>query len=204
MRHTLQSVAGLPELVVDVAVDRTASAVTLHMLEYDAERIGALVEHLAHKLGVRFDDSLFEHTLSHPLYGLVINLAGRHHPVRLGRLPDGRLVLGLGDPDSAYLERCMLAIDQTLQALHQIGIEAVVQGIDDHGRPKPYEGFLHLFADARGELQEEQVIATTQVIAQACGVELIALGFNTAQVKLEPHFAWDADAARVERRWTGS
>ena len=102
MRVTLQGEVGLPDLDVGVEVNRDNKLVVLHMLEFDSERVASLVQRLTFELGVRFDDSLFEHVLNNPRYGLVVDLAGRRHPTRLGHLADGQVTVYLGDPDAAW------------------------------------------------------------------------------------------------------
>lgn len=189
-------------LDIEVGLNHAEKVATLFMLEFDDALVTAfLAGGLPSDFGVRVDDMLFEQVADLPRYDLVISLAGRRHPTRLLRLPDGQVTLRLGDPDAAYLACCQIAIDQVLEALAEQDIDAVVQGMDRYGRPRPREGFLHLFAATSSNQQEEQVLAISRGIGEACGVDLIALGFRIDRtIELDPHFAWDSSTSSVVRR----
>lgn len=207
---TLRSSDGLRTLAIDLELDREAKVVTLHMLELDTELVCEFVaEELPWTYGVRIgEDASFDQELKTSPFELVIALAGRRHPARLVNRGEDGCSLLLGDPDAAYLERCQHAIDQVLEALHARGFVAVVQGIDEHGRPRPRENFIHLFALAHGERQEEEVIAATKMVSDAYQVDLIALGFRAEQIdfiaRYDEHFAWSPEKSCVVRRnWGG-
>ena len=118
-------------LDIELELDRERKVVTLHMLEFDAGHITSfLVQTLPHEYRIRVDDSLFQHVLKLPRNDLVIALAGRRHQAHIAHLSNGRVAIRLGDPDAEYLGKCRRAIEQLLPVLHDIGIEAVVTGID--------------------------------------------------------------------------
>lgn len=138
---------GQTGLDIEAELDREHRVVTLHMLEFDAALIESFLEDGGlRELGVRVDDSTFGDVLTLPLYRLVIDLAGRHHPASLQYLRTGRISVRLGDPNAEYLARCRRAIELVLSRLHTAGIEAVILGIDRYGRPAPTDGHLELYA----------------------------------------------------------
>ncbi|MBX3619360.1 MAG: hypothetical protein KF891_05135 [Rhizobacter sp.] len=87
------------------------------------------------------------------------------------------------------------------QALHQIGIEAVAHGIDDSGCLRPYWEFIHL-ASAKGERQEEPVLAVARSIDQAWGVDRIAIGSPSTKSNSSLTLPGMRSPLRVEQRWS--
>ena len=161
---------------IEVELDHRREVVTLHMLEFKAEEVTQFVtQTLPREFSVRVDVPPVERAPSTPGYALVIALAGRHHPAKLRRLTTGRVSVSLGDPDALYLARCRRAIAQLLSALHGRGVPAVVTGIDRHGRPKPSEGFLHLFADTAQGTKEEEILQLCREVGQEHRVDIILL-----------------------------
>ena len=193
-------------LDVELELDHACKRVTLHMLEFDAEHVTSfLTQSLPHDYGVSVDDPVFEHVPALPRYELVVALAGRHYPARLRHLRSGRAAIRLGDPDAEYLARCQRAVAQLLQALDAMDIEAVVTGIDRHGRPEPSEGYLHLFTRARSEEQEQAVKRLRVEVKAEHAVDVFVLHYSGGHAGVDhvltrgAHFAWDPAAQQVMR-----
>ena len=79
-------------------------------------------------------------------------------------------------------------------------------GVDHHGRPEPSEGFLHLFARTKGEVQEQDVEQLCRKVEEEHNVDICALRFSRLYgdtnrvIAHEPHFAWDEGERQVVRR----
>ncbi len=208
MELTLKSTVGPAEqLDIDFHIDRAQRIVRLDMLEFDADLvISFLTDELLREQAIRVDGLESGQPSPEQPYQLVITLAGRPHPARLAQRSDGRYVLRLLDPDAAYLTQCQLAIAHLLSALQERDIEAFITGIDARGRPAPNEGFLHLFARARSDGQEQEVEELRKETEQRFSVSVCVLRLTNSQGQLdhvrsmEAHFEWDPSTQQVVRR----
>jgi hypothetical protein len=194
-------------LNLEVELDGRRRVVTLHMLEFDALPVTSfLVQTLPQEFGIRVDDAVSERWLSLPRYDVVIELAGRRHPVRMHHLNDGRTTIRLGDPDAAYLARCHRAIEHLLASLHQLDVEAVITGIDHYGRPAPNEGFLQLYARARDAVQEQAIAQVRSEVEAKLDVSICVVSDMASTSSIdhvfahEAHFGWDGQQL-VRRNW---
>lgn len=195
------------QLEIEVERDRTRKVITLHMLEFDADLVAAFVANdLPWDFNVRVDDSLFEHVLNLDLYELVIDLAGRHHPVRFHYLEDGQMRLRLGDPDADLVARSRSAMDQLLPALATLGLQVIVADVDCHGRPMSAGGSMQLLVRVQ-DLDHEALLTQIDAAAQAHGMPINAVTYSRCHGYIDqavdgPHFAWDSEEQRVVlRKW---
>jgi hypothetical protein len=154
------------------------------------------------------DDSVIDEARLRPAFRLLVALAGREHPARVIRLSDGGVTVALGDPDAAYLARCLRGIEQLLSSLHERGIEAVVAGIDDYGRPEPDEGFLHLLARTHEESSEQDVERLRAKVEASNNISIAVMNSRAHDdmgqaLAWQAHFAWDPEARQaVRRNWS--
>lgn len=195
------------QLEIEVERDRARKVVTLHMLEFDADLVADFVQNdLPWDFNVRVDDSLFEHTTNRELYELVIELAGRHHPVRFHYLANGQVRLRLGDLDADIVVRCRSAMAQLLPASAALGLQAIVADVDRHGRPMPVDGSMQLLVRVQ-DLDHEGLLTHIDAAAQAHGVPIHAVTYSRCHGYLDqavdgPHFAWDpAEQCVALRNW---
>jgi len=206
-----RTLSRLPDLVVDLTIDRKRQLVRLAMLEFDSGLLAHFVLDILpreHGVVAAEDDSDIDEARlpRRPAYSLVVVLAGREHPARVLRLRDGDVTVTLGDPDAAYLARCEDAIAELLQAVDGRDIEAVVVGVDRYGRPEPDEGFLHLLHDLNDEARQDELHELCRSVGQKHEVSIIETRFVRPCIDLrhaiakEHHFAWDAAGRRIVRR----
>jgi hypothetical protein len=197
--------------MMDLTIDRERHVVRLAMLEFDSALLARYVMDILPRdyavVVAEDDEDIDEAWLPRrPAYRLAVVLAGREHPAQVVRLRDGSVTVALGDPDAVYLGKCRKAIEQLLTSLHGMGIEAIVAGIDRYGRPEPNEGYLHLFAQTRGQEQDETVRRLAADAEAAHGVSICVLSHYTrlddidSAIALGAHFAWDPEAREVMRR----
>jgi hypothetical protein len=209
MPIALKSIEDREGLEIDTELDHARRVVTLHMLEFDAAQVTSfLVRALPNEFGVLVGETLAKDMLSLPPYGLVIALAGRNHPALVQHLNSGDFAIRLCDPDAAYLVRCHAAIEELLQALDRRDIEAVVVGVDRHGRPEPVEGFLYLLHDLHDDARQDEVYELCETVGTKHEVSVVETRFLRPCIDLryaiakEPHFAWSRLTGRaVLRNW---
>jgi len=198
-------------LDIEVEVDGSREVVTLHMLAFDHDQVASfLASGRLRELGIRIDDSAVEDALAMPVFRLVIDLAGRHHPVCVLHRSYGRLALRLDDPDAEYLDKCREAIELTLSRLHSKGIEGVVLGIDQYGRPAPSEGVLELCVRVDSAQCAEVKRVVNEVVGET-GVAIVSMAHGVradvvaALMEREPCWAWSPEALRaLPRHWPGT
>lgn len=195
MKH---SFSGLPDVAVQVEIDRRERRVTLGVNAIDSALLLDLVTQVLPEHDViAWADDTAGWTAPTPPFGLRVLFDDRYLRAQVFRLISGTLALRL---ESATEERRRMALESAssvLEALHDAGYRAIVHGSVGRGERGHAESDLDVFVF--GEFDEIGPVSKIAEEASSVPVDL-ALNWVT---KLDPadfvmhrHLVWDPVAKR--------